>query len=67
MIMKKIVSVVGTDGVEQKASLTAEQAAYYLRLAQLRASSSGKLVDEFCDLLSRQDELEAQHNNDRRN
>lgn len=65
--MKKIVSVVRTDGVEQKASLTAEQVDYYLRLAQLRASSSGKLMDEFCDLLSSKNELDAQQNKDRHN
>jgi hypothetical protein len=67
MIMKKIVSVVGTDGVEQTASLTAQQADYYLRLAQLRASSSGKLMEELCDLLSSKNELDAQHNKDHRN
>lgn len=65
--MKKIVSVVGTNGVEQTASLTAEQADYYLRLAQLRASSPAKLMDEFCDLLSSKNELDAQQNKDRHN
>jgi DNA-directed RNA polymerase subunit F len=67
MVMKKIVSVVDTNGVEQAASLTAKQADYYLRLAQLRASSSGKLMDELCDLLSSKSKLDAQQNKDQRN
>jgi hypothetical protein len=67
MIMKRIVRVVGTNGVELTTPLTAEQADYCLRLAQLRASSPDKLMEEFCDLLSSKSELDAQQNKDRHN
>jgi len=61
--MEKFVTVVGKNGVEYTVALTAEQADYYLRLAQLRASSSGDVMKEFSTLLiSKGQQDKAQYN-----
>jgi hypothetical protein len=49
--MEKLVTVVGKNGVKCTASLTAEQTDYYLRLAQVRASSHGDVMKEFRTLI----------------
>ena len=65
--MEKVVTIVGKNGVEYSVSLTAEQADFYLRLAQMRASSPENVMQEFGDLIinkSEQDRLrsKAQYN-----
>jgi hypothetical protein len=50
-VMEKVVTVVGKNGVEYSVSLTAEQADFYLRLAQMRASSPEGVMREFGDLI----------------
>ena len=54
--MEKVVTVVGKNGVEYSVSLTAEQADYYLRLAQMRASSPEGVMQEFGDLIMNRSE-----------
>jgi len=49
--MEKVITVVGKNGVEYTVSLTAEQADYYLRLAQMRASSSDDVMNKFAELI----------------
>lgn len=49
--MEKIITIAGKNGVEYTVSLTAEQADYYLRLAQLRASSPDAVMHEFAELI----------------
>ena len=49
--MKKLVTVVGKNGVEYTVSLTGEQTDYYLRLAQVRAASHGDVMKEFSTLI----------------
>jgi len=55
-IMEKVVTVVGKNGVEYSVSLTAEQAEYYLRLAQMRASSPEGVMQEFGALIMNKSE-----------
>ncbi len=54
--MEKVVTIVGKNGVEYSVSLTAEQAVYYLRLAQMRASSPEGVMQEFGDLIMNKSE-----------
>ena len=49
--MERAVTIIGKNGVEYTVSLTAEQADYYLRLAQLRASSPNEVMHEFAELI----------------
>lgn len=49
--MEKVITVVGKNGVEYSVSLTGEQADYYLRLAQMRASSPDDVMHEFSELI----------------
>ena len=47
MMMKRIVLVVGRNGVTYKVPMTAEQAAFFLRLAELKAKTDpGITFDE---------------------
>ncbi len=57
--MKKVVTVVGKNGVEYTASLTAEQADYYLRIAQMRASSPDEVMRKFSHLIMKKSEQDA--------
>ena len=61
--MEKLVTVVGKNGVEHTVSLTAEQADYYLRLAQMHASSSGDLMKEFSTLIISRGQQDTQYGN----
>ena len=61
--MEKLVTVVGKNGVEYTVSLTAEQTDYYLRLAQLRASSSDDLMKEFSTLLISKSQQDTKYSN----
>ena len=61
--MEKLVTVVGKNGVEYTVPLTAEQADFYLRLAQLRASSSHDVMQEFSTLLINRGQQDRQHRN----
>ncbi|HZU66216.1 MAG TPA: hypothetical protein VFA09_02970 [Ktedonobacteraceae bacterium] len=49
--MAKLITIIGKNGVEYTVSLTGEQADYYLRLAQMRASSDSEVMKEFVELL----------------
>lgn len=49
--MAKVVTIIGKHGVEYTVSLTAEQADYYLRLAQSRALSPNTVMKEFAELI----------------
>jgi hypothetical protein len=49
--MEKVVTIIGKNGVEYSVSLTPEQANYYLRLAQMRASSPEDVMHEFSELI----------------
>jgi len=65
--MEKVITVVGKNGVEYTVSLTGEQADYYLRLAQMRASSPDDVMYKFSELIiskSKQDtrQSKAQYN-----
>ena len=57
--MEKVITIVGKNGVEYTVSLTGEQANYYLRLAQLRASSPDDVMDEFSKLIVSKSKQEA--------
>lgn len=59
--MERLVTVVAKNGVEYTVSLTAEQADFYMRLALLRATSSGDVIQEFSSLLIDQDQQDTQH------
>ena len=50
--MEKVITIVGKNGVEYTVSMTAEQANYYLRLAQSRALSPNTVMKEFAELIS---------------
>lgn len=58
--MKKVVTIVEKNGVEHAVSLTAEQADYYLRLAQIRASSANDVMKEFGNLIINKSKQDAQ-------
>ena len=49
--MERIITIIGKNSVEYTVSLTAEQADYYLRLAQMRASSPDEVMHEFSELI----------------
>ncbi len=49
--MEKVITIIGKNGVEYSVSLTGEQADYYLRLAQMRASSDSEVMKEFAELI----------------
>ncbi len=59
--MEKLVTVVGKNGVECTVALTAEQADFYLRLAQMRASYSNDVMKEFSALIISKDQQDSQH------
>ncbi|GAC1391973.1 MAG: hypothetical protein NVS4B11_17850 [Ktedonobacteraceae bacterium] len=61
--MEKLVTVVGNNGVEYTVSLTAEQTDYYLRLAQVRASSPRDVMKEFSTLIIGTGQQDTQHGN----
>ena len=63
ILMERLVTVVGKNGVQYTVSLTAEQTDYYVRLAQVRASSSGDVMKEFIALLLGKDQQDTQHEN----
>ncbi len=65
--MEKLVTVVGKNGVECTVALTAQQADFYLRLAQVRASSSDDLMKEFSALIIGKDQQDTQHGKARYN
>ena len=58
--MEKLVTVVGKNGVEYTVALTAEQADFYLRLAQMRASYSNDMMKEFSTLIISKDQQDTQ-------
>jgi hypothetical protein len=60
--MEKVVTIVGKNGVEYSVSLTAEQADYYLRLAQARASSPNEVMHEFGELIISKSKQDTQQN-----
>ncbi|GAC1425493.1 MAG: hypothetical protein PVS3B3_08350 [Ktedonobacteraceae bacterium] len=60
--MEKIVTVVNKNGVECTVSLTAQEADFYLRVAQLRALSSDDVMREFSNLLISKNDQDTQHN-----
>ena len=57
--MEKVITIVGKNGVEYTVSLTGEQADYYLRLAQLRASSPDDVMHKFSELIINKSKQEA--------
>jgi len=57
--MKRIVHVIGRDGKEYNVPLTAEQAAFYLRLAAFKALKDPTI--NFCVLVAEHKEKESQH------
>ena len=65
--MEKVVTIVGKNGVEYTASLTAEQADYYLRLAQSHASSDDEMMQEFAELIISKSKQGTQQNKERYN
>jgi hypothetical protein len=65
--MEKIITIAGKNGVEYTVSLTAEQADYYLRLAQLRASSPGAVMHEFAELIIGKSKQDRQQNKEQYN
>ncbi len=60
--MEKVITIVGKNGVEYTVSLTAEQADYYLRLAQSRASSPNEVMQEFGELIISKSKQDTQQN-----
>jgi hypothetical protein len=65
--MEKIITIAGKNGVEYTVSLTAEQADYYLHLAQLRASSPGAVMHEFAELIISKSKQDRQQNKEQFN
>ena len=57
--MKRIVHVVGRNGKEYNVPMTAEQAAFYLRLAEFKAIKDPAI--NFSILVAEQQEKELQH------
>jgi hypothetical protein len=57
--MKRIVHVVGRNGKEYNVPMTAEQAAFYLRLAEFKAIKDSTI--NFSVLVAEQREKELQH------
>ena len=67
IIMEKVITIVGKNGVEYTISLTAEQANDYLHLAQSRASSPGEVMHEFGELIISKSKQDTQQNKVRYN
>ena len=65
--MEKIITIAGKNGVEYTVSLTAEQADYYLHLAQLRASSPDAVMHEFAELIISKSKQDRQQNKEQFN
>lgn len=65
--MEKVITIAGKNGVEYTVSLTAEQADYYLHLAQLRASSPGAVMHEFAELIISKSKQDRQQNKEQFN
>lgn len=65
--MKKVVTVLGKNGVEYTVALTAEEANYYLQLAQVRASAVDDIMEQFSEFIISKSEHETQHNKDQYN
>ena len=65
--MERVITIVGKNGVEYTVSLTAEQANYYLRLAQLRASSDNEVMKEFAGLIISKSIQDTQQNKEQYN
>lgn len=65
--MEKVVIIPGENGVEYSASLTAEEADFYLRLAQWRTSSDDRLMQEFGKLIMSKQKRDTQQNKDQYN
>jgi hypothetical protein len=57
--MKRIVHVIGRNGKEYNVPMTAEQAAFYLRLAEFKAIKDPSI--NFSVLVAEQREKELQH------
>jgi hypothetical protein len=60
--MKKFITIVEKNGVEHTVLLTAEQADFYLRLAQMRASSADDVMKEFGALIVNKSKQDARQN-----
>ena len=60
--MEKVITIAGKNGVEYTVSLTAEQADYYLYLAQSRASSPDEVMKEFAELIISKSKQDTQQN-----
>jgi hypothetical protein len=60
--MERVITIVGKNSVEYTVSLTAEQADYYLRLAQMRASSADEVMREFSELIISKSKQDTQQN-----
>ena len=58
--MERVITIVGKNSVEYTVLLTAEQADYYLRLAQMRASSPDEVMHEFSELIISKSKQDAQ-------
>ena len=65
--MEKVITIAGKNGVEYTVSLTAEQADFYLRLAQMRASSPSAVMNEFAELIISESKQERQQNKEQYN
>ena len=65
--MERVITIVGENSVEYTASLTAEQADYYLRLAQFRASSPDEVMHEFSELIISKSKQDGQQDKERYN
>jgi hypothetical protein len=65
--VEKLITIVGKNGVEYTASLTAEQTNYYLRLAQSRASSDNDVMQEFAELIINKSKQDTHQNKEQYN
>ena len=65
--MERVITIVGKNSVEYTVSLTAEQADYYLRLAQMRASSPDEVMREFSELIISKSKQDTQQNKEQYN
>jgi hypothetical protein len=61
-MMEKVITIVGKNGVEYTVSMTAEQANYYLHLAQLHAASDNEVMHEFAELIISKSKQDTQQN-----
>jgi len=65
--MKKVVTVIGKNGVEYTVALTAEEANYYLQLAQAFASSVDDVMKKFSEFIISKSQHDAQPHKDQYN